>query len=119
MTEKLLNFHTVSKSLAQFLSRLKITFVFIFSVSDSAVSDSKMSMVAVMPPKNFVTQMYTEDEELGGGGIGGSNNYQLLKRVSQLLDSASMRTHEHQDSSYLEEVFIVCLTITFSSFSLF
>ena len=86
-------------------------------MSDSAVSDSKMSMVAVMPPKNFVTQMYTEDDEVGR--IGGSNNYQLLKRVSQLLDSASMRTHEHQDSSYLEEVFIVCLTITFSSFSLF
>ena len=84
-------------------------------MSDSAVSDSKMSMVAVMPPKNFVTQMYTEDEE----EIGGSNNYQLLKRVSQLLDSASMRNHEHQESSYLEEVFIVCLTITFSSFSLF
>ena len=81
-------------------------------MSDSAVSDSKMSMVAVMPPKNFVTQMYTEDEELGGG-IGGSNNYQLLKRVSQLLDSASMRNHEHQESSYLEEVFIVCLSITF------
>ena len=111
------NFHTVSKSLNSTIF-VKITFVFIFSVSDSAVSDSKMSMVAVMPPKNFVTQMYTEDEELGGG-IGGSNNYQLLKRVSQLLDSASMRTHEHQDSSYLEEVFIVCLTITFSSFSLF
>ena len=55
-----------------------------FSDSDLSSSDSKMSMVAVMPPKGFSPRRYSG----GPGHNSEENNLQLLKRVSQLLNAA-------------------------------
>ena len=66
--------------------------------SDSAVSDSKMSMVAVMPPKGFLTKMASHNvySDLNGGLSSHSQakNQQLLKRVAQLLDNAKRNYEE-------------------------
>ena len=55
-----------------------------FSDTDLSLSDSKMSMVAVMPPKGFSPRRYSG----GPGHNSEENNLQLLKRVSQLLNAA-------------------------------
>ena len=45
-----------------------------------------MSMVAVMPPENFLAEMYSEERR--NTDID-DNNMKLLKKVAQLLDTRS------------------------------